>query len=230
MGEGSAWRERGRVQVLIGLFTSFPSLLCDLTIWGRGSETLLAPGSGDGLLLSEPFLPQWSCHVHSLTAFTPRAGRRHWPSNHCPGRASAENGKCPCFLGGCKRPGEPAKQLGHCCCTVTLWGSAATGVKETWHTQISLCCWGVSVLASVTALIKNQKRSHRLHHGLHHPCATSHLLWSLWEDAALGGRVKLHWRGREGRQNGHCVAGALIAEGFRKCRGIVNESDEKLLF
>lgn len=35
---------------------------------------------------------------------------------------------------------------------------------------------------------------------------------------------------RQVRQNGHCVAGAVIAEGLRECRGIVNESDEKLLF
>lgn len=35
-------------------------------------------------------------------------------------------------------------------------------------------------------------------------------------------------KSREVGQNGHCVAGAVIAQGLRECR--VNESDEKLLF
>lgn len=37
-------------------------------------------------------------------------------------------------------------------------------------------------------------------------------------------------KSREVRQNGYCVAGAVIAKGLRERRGIVNESDEKLLF
>jgi len=32
-------------------------------------------------------------------------------------------------------------------------------------------------------------------------------------------------KSRDARQNGRCVAGAVIAEGLRECRGIVNESD-----
>lgn len=51
--------------------------------------------------------------------------------------ATAEEGKWPCSFCQCKRPGEPAWLLGQCCCTRAFWGSTATGVRETWHRQIS---------------------------------------------------------------------------------------------
>lgn len=50
----------------------------------------------------------------------------------------------------------------------------------------------------------------------------------LQEGGSLQEGGRQHWRGREVRQNGHCVAVAVIAQGLRECR--VNESDEKLLF
>lgn len=85
----SAWMERkghtegqhGGREVLIEPCSCFLSLLCALDLWGRGSKTLLAQGSTDGLLLSGPFLPQRSdfCVSQNFATFIPQAGRGHWP-------------------------------------------------------------------------------------------------------------------------------------------------------
>lgn len=85
----------------------------------------------------------------------------------------------------------------------------------------------MSVPASATAFMKNQKHSHRPYHAVQISVPPPSF-------SGLFGRKLLEKggsssTGRQRQLNGHCVAGAGIAESLRECEVIVNESDEKLL-
>lgn len=64
-----------------------------------------------------------------------------------------------------------------------------------WHEALGRT-WKLVQLSTVGSEVKSQNRSHRAPPALHHFCAPSQLLWSLWQEAAPGGRVRQHWRGR----------------------------------
>lgn len=175
---------------------------------------------------------------HSLAAFTPRAGRR--PRNHFHGGGNCWEGQMSTFLLSVQEAwrasmgavsvllhkgilgqhsywgeGDMAQAHQH-----SLFGFASP-TEECLFLLLWLLSWKIgNVLTDRTMLCTISVP----------PPSSSRLFGrKLLEEggSSITGEAE---ESREVRQNGHCVAGAVIAEGLRECRGIVNESDEKLLF
>lgn len=106
---------RGQVWVLIGPCSSFPSLLCDLPLWGRG---VWNPAG--------TWKQRWAAALRALpapTVWSPPGLTASLPSHlglaagtgqetiFLEG-ATAGKGKCPCSFCGYKRLGEPTWLLG----------------------------------------------------------------------------------------------------------------------